>query len=292
MLLTEFTQRVSEWVNYPLFAFGKVEFSSLFIIKLVIAIIVLAWLSKRLKSFLVHKILIRYNEDIGVRQAMGTIARYIFFVLGFLVVVQASGIDLSGLAIVGGALGVGIGFGLQNITNNFVSGVVILLERPVKIGDRIEVGGTTGDVVKISARATTVVTNDGIAVIIPNSELISTRVTNWSFTGKMVRFKVPVPVPYGTDQDLVVKLLLDVAAEDNNVLENPSPTVRLKEFADSALVFELVIWTSKLMHRQGVMKSRINLAVNKKLKENNITVPFPQLDLHLKEMPSNSENKN
>lgn len=282
---SKFFSKLSELLNYPLFEFGKVEFSSWYIIKLIIAIIVLAWLSKRLKSFLVNKVLIRYNEDFGVRQALGTIARYIFFVVGFIVVVHASGIDLSGLALIGGALGVGIGFGLQNITNNFVSGVVILLERPVKVGDRIEVGGTTGDVVNISARATTVVTNDGISVIIPNAELISTRVTNWSFTGNNVRFKIPVPVQYGTDQEKIIKLLLEVADEDPNIEKSPSPSVRLKEFGPNSLIFELVIWTSKLMHRQGMMKSRVNLAVNRKFSANGVIMPFPQLDVRVKDFP-------
>lgn len=197
----EFLDRLNEIFQYPLFTFGGTAFSTWYLIKMLIAILILGWLSKLLKNFLVHKVLIRYNEDIGVRQAIGTMVRYIFMLLGLFVLIHASGIDLSGLALLGGALGVGIGFGLQNITNNFVSGIVILLERPVKVGDRIEVGGTTGDVVNISARATTVVTNDGISVIIPNAELISTRVTNWSFTGRNVRFKIPVPVPYGTDQD-------------------------------------------------------------------------------------------
>ena len=274
--------KLSEILNYPLFMFGKVEFTSWYIIKLLIAIFVLSWLSKKLKNFLANKVLVRYNDDVGVRQALSTIARYIFFVVGFVVVVHASGIDLSGLAIIGGALGVGIGFGLQNITNNFVSGVVILLERPVKVGDRIEVGGTTGDVVNISARATTVVTNDGISVIIPNAELISTRVTNWSFTGNNVRFKIPIPVRYGENQETVIKLLLEVADEDPNIEKLPSPSVRLKEFGSNNLVFELVIWTSKLMHRQGVMKSRVNLAVNKKFIDHGIVMPFPQLDVTMK----------
>lgn len=280
--MMEFLNQLNEIFQYPLFTFGGTAFSTWYLIKMLIAILILGWLSKLLKNFLVHKVLIRYNEDIGVRQAIGTMVRYIFMLLGLFVLIHASGIDLSGLALLGGALGVGIGFGLQNITNNFVSGIVILLERPVKVGDRIEVGGTTGDVVNISARATTVVTNDGISVIIPNAELISTRVTNWSFTGRNVRFKIPVPVPYGTDQDKVIRLLLEVANEDPNVEKSPSPTVRLKEFAASALIFELVIWTSKLMHRQGVMKSRMNLAINKKLEENNIIIPFQQLDVKIK----------
>jgi small-conductance mechanosensitive channel len=280
-------EKVGYLLHYPLFVFGNTEFSVWYLLKLTIAVLILSWLSKRLRNILVNRVLLRYNDDIGVRQAMGTIARYIFFILGLFVVIHASGIDLSGLALLGGALGVGIGFGLQNITNNFVSGVVILLERPVKVGDRIEVGGTSGDVVRISARATTVVTNDGISVIIPNSELISSRVTNWSLAGKMIRFKIPLPVPYGIDQEKVLRLLLEVAAEDVNVAREPVPSVRLKEFGANAIIFELVIWTSKLMQRQGMMKSRINMAVYRKFHENGITIPFPQLDVHLKKGDTN-----
>ena len=278
-LILEQTQYL---LNYPLFSIGASDFSTWSLLKLLLAIFILFWISKRLRQILVHKVLIRYNTDIGVRQAMGSIARYIFLILGLFIIIHASGVDLSGLALLGGALGVGIGFGLQNITNNFVSGVVILLERPVKVGDRIEVGGTTGDVVRISARATTVVTNDGISVIIPNSELISSRVTNWSLAGKMVRFKIPVPVAFGTDQEKVVQLLLEVASEDGNIAKEPAPSVRLKEFGQSALVFELVIWTSKLMQRQGMMKSRVNMAVYKKFTQNGISMPLPQLDILVK----------
>lgn len=269
------------YLHYTLFTLGKVEFSVLGIIKFLIAILILVWFSRKIRDVLVNKVLIRYNDDIGVRQALGTIARYLIVVTGLFIIVHSSGIDLSGLALLGGALGVGIGFGLQNITNNFVSGVVILLERPVKVGDRIEVSGTTGDVVKISARATTVVTNDGISVIIPNSELISTRVTNWSLTGKMVRFKIPVPVAYGTDQNKVLKLLLEVAAEDPNVATDPPPSVRLSQFGTNALTFELVIWTSKLMHRQGMMRSRINTAVYQKFNDHGIVIPLPQMDVRV-----------
>jgi small-conductance mechanosensitive channel len=292
MKLPDISGYLPEVLTYPLFTFGKAEFSIWFISKLIVSVIILAWLSKLFMNFMVNRLLIRYNEDIGVRKALGTISRYLFFVIGFFILVQTSGIDLSGLALLGGALGVGIGFGLQTITNNFVSGVVILLERPVKVGDRIEVGGTTGDVVNISARATTVVTNDGISVIIPNSELISTRVTNWSLAGKMVRFKIPVPVAYGTDQDLVVKLLHEVADEEPNVAKDPPPSVRLKEFANSAVVFELVVWTSKLLHRQGMMKSKINMAVNRKFNKNKISIPFPQMDVHLKQNDSRRESGN
>jgi small-conductance mechanosensitive channel len=275
------TGQVWHWLQYPLFNLGNTDFSLWYLLKLFVAVAVLFWLSRRFYHFLVNRVLIRYNDDIGVRQSMATIARYIFFLTGLFVLVHASGIDLGGLALVGGALGVGIGFGLQNITNNFVSGVVILLERPVKVGDRIEVGGVTGDVVKISARATTVVTNDGISVIIPNADLVSGKVINWSLTGKMVRFKIPVPAPYGTDQELVLRMLMEVAAEDPNVNSDPAPSIRLREFGESAIIYELVIWTSKLMHRQGMMKSRINMAVYRKFEANGIRIPMPRLDVQI-----------
>ncbi len=270
------------WMQYPLFSLGKTDFSLWYLVKLTLAIAVLFWLSRRLYHILVNRILIRYNEEIGVRQAIATIARYLFFLTGLFVLIQASGIDLSGLALVGGALGVGIGFGLQNITNNFVSGIVILLERPVKVGDRIEAGGVTGDVVKISARATTVVTNDGISVIIPNAELVSGKVVNWSLTGKMVRFKVPVPAPYGADQEQVLKILLDVANEDPNIIKDPAPSVRLRELGESAIIYELVIWSSKLMQRQGMMESRVNMAVFNKFKNNGINIPMPRMEVNVK----------
>lgn len=285
------TEAKAIW-EYPLFSLSKTEFSLGSIFIFLFSIAILLYLSKKFKSFLIHKVLVRYNDDIGVRQAMGTIARYIIVVIGLFVIIQANGIDLSGLAILGGALGVGIGFGLQGITNNFVSGIVILLERPIKVGDRIEVGDVTGDVMSISARATTVMTNDGISVIIPNSEFISQRVINWSYSGRMVRFKVPIPAPYGVDKDKVISLLMEVADEDEHVLKSPEPHVRLKDFGDSSLVFELVFWTSSLMHRQGKMKSFINLAVYQKFAENGITIPFPQLDLHVKDTPAGNNEIN
>jgi len=278
-----FLQKLKYVIEYPLFSLTETEFTAGSIFIFFFSLFLLLYLSKAFKSFLINKVLIRYNEDIGVRQAMGTIARYLVVVSGLFIIIQANGIDLSGLAIIGGALGVGIGFGLQGITNNFVSGIVILLERPIKVGDRIEVGDTTGDVTKISARATTVMTNDGISVIIPNSEFISSRVINWSYSGRLVRFKVPIPAPYGVDHNKVLKLLLEVASENKDVAKTPEPHVRLKEFADSSLTFELVFWTADMMHRQGKMKSQINLDVYQKFADNDITIPFPQLDLHMKE---------
>ncbi|TVQ19752.1 MAG: mechanosensitive ion channel family protein, partial [Bacteroidetes bacterium] len=254
---------------------------------LVISLILLFYLSAKLRNLLQNRILARYNIDIGIRQAISTIVRYVILVVGLVIIIQSAGIDLSFLAILAGALGVGIGFGLQNITNNFVSGLVILFERPVKVGDRIELtnpSGETinGDVINISARASTILTNDNIAVIVPNSNLISSTVINWSYNDRKVRFRFPVGVHYKEDPEKVRKLLVEVALENNGVLKTPPPDVQFSGFGDSSLDFLLRVWTTKFTHRPGYLKSELYYAIHKKFKEHNIEIPYPQRDLHIK----------
>jgi small-conductance mechanosensitive channel len=176
---------------------------------------------------------------------------------------------------------VGLGFGLQNVASNFVSGLIILFERPIKLGDRIEVGDVEGDVVEIRARSTTVVTNDNIAIIVPNSKFISENVVNWSYSDRTVRFAIHVGVAYRTDVRKVEKLLLEVADANPDVLREPKPGVRFMKFGDSALEFELRVWSSTLMHRRGKLTSDLNFAIYEKLSENDIVIPFPQHDLHV-----------
>jgi small-conductance mechanosensitive channel len=174
---------------------------------------------------------------------------------------------------------------LQNIANNFVSGIIILFERPIKIGDRIEVGHVNGDVVHIAARSTTVRTNDNIAIIIPNSSFISSNVINWSHGDYKVRFRVPVGVAYGSDVRQVEKLLLEVAKENENILQEPAPGVRFLGFGENALEFELRVWSSRLLHRKGLLVSQINFGIYEKFKQHQIEMPFPQRVLHLKVQP-------
>lgn len=192
------------------------------------------------------------------------------------------GIDLSTITLLAGALGVGIGFGLQNITNNFVSGIIILFERPIKVGDRIQVEDIIGDVVKISLRATTVVTNENISVIVPNSEFISTRVINWSHNDRNVRFNVPVGVSYKEDPQKIKEVLLSVASDNRFVLKNPEPDVIFVEFGDSSLNFVLRIWTSEMIQKPKILISEIYFEIFKRFRENKIEIPFPQRDLHIK----------
>lgn len=272
-----------------LFNIGTASFSVGSIIYLLIAITALFILTGFLRRVLVSKVLTRFHMDIGVRESIGTIVRYVLVVIGLIIIVQSTGIDLSALGILLGALGVGIGFGLQNITNNFISGVIILFERPIKVGDRIELGGmgtathtVHGMVQKISPRATTILTNDNVAIIVPNSEFISGRVINWSHNDTKVRFRVSVDVAYGSDVPLVKKLLMEVADEDTNVMKRPAANVRLDKFGDNGITFTLLVWTSTLIHRRGLFMSNLNYRIEEKFRQNDIVIPFPQRDLHLK----------
>jgi len=230
----------------------------------------------------VHNVLAKSSLDLGTRTAIGTITRYSIILIGLMIILQTVGIDLSTITVLAGALGVGIGFGLQNITNNFVSGIIILFERPIKVDDRIEVGNITGDVVRISMRATTIVTNDNISVIVPNSEFISSKVINWSHNDRNVRFNIPVGVSYNEDPQKVKELLLSVANDNDAVLKEPLPDVIFSEFGDSSLNFVLRVWTSTLIQAPKVLKSQLYFEIFKRFREVGIQIPFPQRDLHIK----------
>ncbi len=278
----EILKNIKGYLDITMLQIGDINITLWLVLYTVVSIMLLFYLSARFKTLLVNKVFARYIPNQGTRQAMGSIIRYVIIFFGLIIILQSAGIDLTSLTVLAGALGVGIGFGLQNITNNFVSGMIILFERPIKEGDRIQVGGTHGKVVNISPRATTVLTNDNIAIIVPNSDFISKEVINWSYNDDNVRFKIPVSVAYGSDMKLVKKLLLEVAEENNDVLRHPEPMVRLKEFGDNGIEMQLVAWTRTMMQVQGRFRSDINFAIEEKFKKNNITIPFPQRDLHLK----------
>ncbi len=273
---------VIEVLNTPLLTIGGTTITPWQIIYVLVAIIVLFFIANKLKKWLINSLLTKSTMDLGARIAMGTIIKYLFILVGFVVIIQSIGVDLSTLTVAIGALGVGIGFGLQNVTNNFVSGIIILFERPIKVGDRIEVGDISGDVIDISMRATTVVTNDNISVIVPNSEFISSRVINWSHNDRNVRFNIPVGVSYKEDPQKIKELLLSVAEDNTAVLKKPSSDVIFNEFGDSSLNFILRVWTTKLIQTPQVLKSQLYFEIFKRFREDGIEIPFPQRDLHIK----------
>jgi small-conductance mechanosensitive channel len=289
--LSDFIEQIIGFLTVPLFSLGGSAITIWVIIYLVIIIILLVYVTAKLKNLIIHRLLAKSNIEVGVRIAVASLVRYVILFIGFIVILQTAGINLSSITVLFGALGVGIGFGLQNITNNFVSGLIILLERPIKVGDRIEVAGISGDVVNISMRATTIITNDNISIIIPNSEFVSSTVINWSHTDRSVRFNFPVGVAYKEDPQNIKKLLLLVADENKGVLKKPRPDVLFNEFADSALTFNLRVWTREYTDRPGILKSQLYYEIHKKFKENGVEIPFPQRDIYIKESPAPHAHK-
>jgi len=275
-----------EWLKAvlgtPVFHLGEsaVTFGSIayVILSLVALVLVSGWIRK----LLVDRVLKSKGMDIGVRQAIGTLVRYAILLTGAMIIIQSTGIDLTTLNVLAGAVGLGVGFGLQTIANNFISGLIILFERPIKVGDRIVVGEVSGNVTKISPRATTVLTNDNIAVIVPNADFISNLVTNWSYTDRNVRFNIPVGVSYGSDPEKVRNCLVDVATAHAGVLKSPPPEALLLGFGDSSLNFILRVWTHEYIDRPLILQSELNYSIFKAFREQGIEIPFPQRDIHIR----------
>lgn len=259
-----------------------VAISLLQIFLLVGLLILVFWISSRTKRFLFNRFLVHSGLDRSLQYAISQIASNVVLVVGIFVVLQNTGIHLEALTVFAGAVGVGIGFGLQNITSNFISGLVILAERPITIGDRVEVGGVTGQVQKIRARSTVLVTNDNITTIIPNQKFIDSPVTNWTYGDPKVRFRIPVGVAYGSDVEKVRATLIEAAAEDPHTLDDPAPSVFFVEFGSSSLNFELVAWSDEMSHRPRRYQSDLNFAIDKKFREAGIEIPFPQRDLNIR----------
>lgn len=221
---------------------------------------------------------------ISTRDATVTLTGYLGFILALLLGSGAAGVSFTALTVIAGALSVGIGFGLQNIVNNFVSGLILIIERPIRRGDWIAVGPTEGYVTEISVRSTVIRTFDRAEVIVPNSELISSQVTNWMFSDRKGRVKIPIGVAYGSDTDLVKKLLLEAAYANPEVIttgDNLEPQVLFMEFADSSLNFELRCFIQEVDKRL-ICRSDLNFAIDKIFRAHQIVIPFPQRDLNLK----------
>ena len=270
---------IREYLNVPIITISKTEITIWTILYFIFLTFILFYITGKLRKWIVYNLLAKSKIDLGVRVAVGTIFRYVVLTIGLIIVLQTVGIDLSTVTILAGALGIGIGFGLQNITNNLVSGIIILFERPIKVGDRVEIGNVSGDVIKISMRSTTIVTNDNISIIVPNSEFISSRVINWSHIDRNVRLNFPVGVSYRENPENIKKVLLEVAAENEGILKEPKPDVLFSDFGESYLEFNLRVWTREYINRPGVLKSQLYYAIFKKFKEHNVEIPYPHRDI-------------
>jgi len=283
--LAQYANSLWDILNYPLFKLGKGSLTLWAILLNVLLVVSFVLLTARMKNWLLTALSQKKGVNISNWRAAITLGYYGLLGIGLVGILQTTGLDLSFFTVLTGAIGIGVGFGMQTIISNFVSGIILLLEKPLKLGDRIEIGEVSGNVHNISVRATTIITNDNVAIIVPNSDFISKQLINWTYSGNTVRIKISVPVSYASDPDLVSELLMSVAKEEAGVLEIPAPTVRLSSFGDSGLVFDLLVWTQDYADRMGALRSLLNFAVLKKFKENKITIPFPQMDLHILKDP-------
>lgn len=272
--------------QYPI-EIGNLRFTPLSILVGFVLFLFLGFAAKLLKNFLRGRLFPRLGFSYGASAAVSSLIGYGFLLIGALVImpVMIRGFNLDTLSVILGAVSFGIGFGLRNVADNFFSGLIILVERPIKLGDRIQVEDTFGTVVDIRARSTTVRTNDNIDIIIPNSQIISEQVTNLSHQDLRVRFRIPVGVHYTSDVRLVEQALLEAAGGCPNVLKQPPPTVHFLNFGDSALDFSLNVWTETLHDRPKVLASEVNFAIWDAFAKYEISIPYPQRDIYVKELP-------
>jgi small-conductance mechanosensitive channel len=262
------------------YTIGNVSLS-LGTVLLFVLVLTIGVLAARLVSGIVEfDVMGRMDLRRGVSVTVGSLLRYLLIAAAFFMSLAAVGIDASNLAIVGGALGVGIGFGLQNIVNNFISGLVLAFERPVGVGDMVQVGSNTGEVKEIGIRASVIRTVEGAEVIVPNSELITQDVINWTRSGTLRRLEVPVGVAYGSDPARVIGLLTDVALAHPLVRGNPKPFALFLGFGESSLNFTVRAWTDSL--DWPMVRSDVALAIHAAFKESGIEIPFPQRELRLR----------
>jgi small-conductance mechanosensitive channel len=268
--------------SQPYFTLGNLPITPAVLVKWFLFVVLLAMLARFGRRLLRDRVLKYSSFDRGQKFAIERISGYFIFTMGLLIGLQSQGINLTTLALLGGTIGIGIGLGLQTIAKNFASGLILLFENPVKVGDRVQLEALLGDVIHIGGRATWVRTNDNVVIIVPNSEFIESRVTNWTANDRRVRLAVALGVSYNSDPAQVREILLDVARKHPDVLDEPGPDVVFRGFGDSSLDFELRVWTVKQVQTPQVMRSELYFSIFEAFRRHAIEIPFPQRDLHLR----------
>src|SRR5712671_6531623 len=261
---------------------GNIPFSITAIVEGALILAVALLVSRTLSTLLQRRIAKRAYLDPGLRYTMGRLTQYLIIAIGALLALKiAFDLNLTSIAVLFTALSVGIGFGLQYIAADIASGFILLFERPVRVGDRITIGEDEGDVQSINLRTTIVNTNDRIAIIVPNSRLVTQRVVNWSYGDPRARISIPISVAYGSDIELVTKTLLTAADEVDNVLRDPTPKVQFLKFGDWSLDFRLLVWTNRpRLHMQ--IRSDINYRIERLFRQSGIEIPFPQTEFRMR----------
>jgi len=278
---------LSAILNFKIFTIAGTSISLITIVVMIIVVYISVKISNIAQTYFNEKIFPKFKIDIGVRSSLSKLIGYSIIAIGVLIALQGVGIKLSALTVFAGVLGVGIGFGMQNITANFVSGLAILFERPIKEGDMVRLKDTIGEVKRIRLRATVIKTIYNEHLIVPNSEFVNSIVENMSYDDLKLRISVKVGVAYGSDPNIVKEALLDAALSTEDVLTYPEPVVYLNEFGDSSINFELLVWIDN-PKKKFQTTSDLHFSILKEFKEKNITIPFPQTDIWIKEIPDSN----
>lgn len=277
----------STFIYQPLFVFGDTRVSIFLILTLAFAILLAVKFSKAIQDFVLPVFYERYELDKGLQASVSTFTSYFIITITVLIALSSIGFDLSSLTVFASVLGVGIGFGLKNVISNFISGLIILFERPIKVGDRVIIEGQVADVEEVKIRATVVRTRANERLIIPNSYFLEEKFVNRSYVDKRLRVSVNVDVAYGSDVELVEQLLFDSVHELReekwpNILDAPKPRVFFENFGDSGLAFSVWFWiNSQTDEREFRIPSDLRFKITKKFTENKVEIPFPQQDVHI-----------
>ena len=281
-LLSFFGAETRRALLFQIVKIGGVAITPIFLLKAAIFLTALILISKLVQRLLVMRMLRHISMSESARFAFGRFATYLLFLGGLFVGIQTLGVNLNSLVVFGGAIGVGVGLGLQNVVSNFVAGLILLVEQPIRMGDRIETDGTQGDVVRIAARSTWVRTNDNVVIIVPNSNFINNPITNWTANDPTVRISVPVGVGYSSDPDKIRTILLQAAIAHPDVLSQPAADVIFTDYGDNSLNFSLRVWTMNKAHVSASLRSDLYFDLFRRFAEAGIELPFPQRDLHLR----------
>ena len=289
LYLLDWLPSVTQTLDSFAFKLGATRISVLSVLNFIVLSAVLFTLAMWLSNYVERRVRASKHLNASLQVGLAKFLKFFLIAMAILVALDAVGINLTALTVFGGALGVGLGFGLQRITSNFISGFILLFDRSIKPGDVISIGDKFGWVQELRARYIVVMDRDGVETLIPNENLVTSDVINWSYSNPNVRLKIPVSISYGDNPEQALGLLNEAANNCNRVLTDPPPVARLMEFGDNGIHLELRIWISDPQNGISNVRSDLNLAIWRLFKQAGITIPFPQRDVHVKTLPPQSK---
>ena len=270
MLLSPITDALGDFLSTPM-KIGQISVSLADLLRFFVLVWLTLQVSRLLRYVLDREVYTRVSLAPGIPYALNSILNYVVLIGGLLMAIASTGVSLDRFTIFASALGVGVGFGLQSIVNNFVSGLIVLFERPIKVGDSVDMAGQSGKVKRIGIRASVLRTGAGADVIVPNSQLIANQVVNWTLSDHLRRIEIGLGVAYDSDPKQVIKLLTEVAREHADLLATPAPTAQFTDFGASALQFKLYAWTAR-SERMGGIRSELCIAIHERLQAEGIVL--------------------